>query len=131
MEGLPIIVLRKIRLQAGKVTLKAELNETRTARLIGDALPLRASGNRWGDEIYFTIPVRTSLERGQELVERGDLAYWPTGAAFCLFWGPTPMSEGDEIRPASAVTVVGRILDDATRLSEVPDGAEVVIEAAE
>lgn len=122
---------RRIRIVAGKVTLEAVLNETKTAQKIWEVLPLRASGNRWGDEIYFQIPVRASLENGQERVERGDLAYWPTGAAFCIFWGPTPMSRGDEIRPASAVTVLGRVEGDATQLSRVADGSEVTLEAME
>jgi hypothetical protein len=80
------------------------------------ALPIQASGNTWGDEIYFKISVENEVENGQEVVELGDLGYWPPGSAFCLFFGPTPASQGDEIRPASEVTVIGKIKGDSTVL---------------
>ena len=88
------------------MTIDAALNDTETAAMIWDALPIEASANTWGDEIYFGIPVsRQARKMGQEIVGLGELGYWPPGSAFCLFFGPTPMSRGDEIRPASPVTV--------------------------
>ena len=80
-----------------------------TARAIWDALPLEARASTWGDEIYFMIPLDADAEDPKEIVEIGDLGYWPPGSAFCIFFGPTPASRGDEIRPASPVNVVGRI----------------------
>jgi uncharacterized protein len=114
-----------ITIQAGGHTLQAELNDTRTATAILEALPIEVAGNTWGDEIYFEIPVDEELEDGQEVVEVGDLGFWPTGNAFCIFYGPTPMSRGDEVRPASAVTVVGRIAGDATVLRGSSGGISV------
>ncbi len=108
--------------------MTAELNETRTAQAIWEALPIKGQANRWGDEIYFSIPLKLEEENAQELVGMGDLGYWPPGAALCLFFGPTPMSKGEEIRPASAVNVFGRITPDATVLKQVASGAEVTIE---
>ena len=70
------------------------------------------------------------LETGQEVVEMGDLGYWPPGRAFCIFFGTTPASQGDEIRPASAVTVVGKVQGEVTTLKQVSDGEKVSIEAA-
>ena len=122
---------RDITIQAGSVRVRATLNETRTATAIWEALPIVARGNTWGDEIYFGIPVQEPTERGQETVELGDLGYWEPGSAFCIFFGPTPMSRGDEIRPASPVTVVGRCLDDATAFKRVRSGETVRIERAE
>jgi len=61
-------------------------------------------------------------------MEKGELGYWPTGKAFCIFFGPTPVSQGDEIRAASAVNVIGKVKGDLSRLSEVPSGAEVIVE---
>jgi len=119
---------RKIRIKAGGVSVTAELNETRTAQAIWEALPIKGQANRWGDEIYFSIPLKLEEENAQELVGMGDLGYWPPGAALCLFFGPTPMSKGEEIRPASAVNVFGRITGDATVLKQVTSGAEVSIE---
>ena len=69
------------------------------------------------------------MQDGQEVVELGDLGYWPPGQAFCLFFGPTPASQGDEIRPASEVTVIGRISGDTGPLKSVASGSTVVIEA--
>lgn len=118
----------KIRVVAGEVSVSAELNESETARAIGAALPLEARASVWGDEIYFHIPVHQGEEEPRELVEVGDLGYWPPGDAFCVFFGPTPGSRAGEIRPASAVNVFGRVLGDATVLRSVPEGAPVRVE---
>lgn len=119
---------RTITIKAGAVELEAILNDSRTADVIWEALPFVASTNTWGDEIYFAIPVNLELEQGQEVVELGDLGYWPLGSAFCIFFGPTPMSRGEEIRPASAVTVFGRVAGDATTLKQVESGTKISIE---
>ena len=121
---------RKIIIEAGSVRAEAELNETETAALIWDALPIEASANTWGDEIYFDVPVSTGLENGVEVVDMGDLGYWPQGPAFCIFFGPTPMSKGDEIRPASAVNVIGKVLGDATAFRAVEPGEAVKLSRA-
>ena len=91
-----------ITITAGAVEVSAELNDTDAAEAVWNALPISASGSTWGDEIYFRIPVAAEPEDLQEVVDFGDLAYWPPGSAFCIFFGPTPASRGDEIRPASA-----------------------------
>jgi len=122
---------RRIQITAGEVTVTAELNHTNTANLIWEALPIEGSAQTWGDEIYFEIPVDAGGEQGQETVELGDLGYWPPGSAFCIFFGPTPMSRGEEIRPASPVTVFGKIEGDPTVLKAVPSGTAVNIEKAE
>jgi hypothetical protein len=120
-----------IRIRAGDVEARAELNESATAQAIAAALPIEASANTWGDEIYFSIPVRCAGENPKEVVELGDLGYWPPGSAFCIFFGPTPASRGSEIRPASAVNVFGRIIGAPHVFKSVPDGARVIVEAAE
>ncbi len=122
---------RNIRITAGPVQLEATLNDTQTAQAVGAALPLSASASAWGDEIYFGIPVNAELEQGQETVELGDLGYWPPGRAFCIFFGPTPASRGEEIRPASAVTVIGRVAGNSALFKQVRAGAPVTIEAIE
>ena len=123
-----LVSQREIRITAGPVMISATLNDTATAGMIWDALPIEESANTWGEEIYFGIPVAAGEELGQEVVELGDLGYWPPGSAFCMFFGPTPMSRGDEIRPASPVTVVGRMSGDPTLLKSVPSGATVLLE---
>ena len=123
--------MKKIIIQAGKVKAKGELNETVTAMAIWQALPLEGSANTWGDEIYFRIPVSQDLEPGaRELLELGDLAYWPQGEAFCIFFGATPISDPGEIRPASAVNVVGQLSDDPKAFLSVASGTSVRIDRA-
>ncbi|MCS7253948.1 MAG: cyclophilin-like fold protein [Armatimonadota bacterium] len=119
---------KRIRITAGSISVEAELNDTETARKIWDALPITGVANRWGDEIYFRIPVRCEEENPREVVDVGDLGYWRPGSAFCIFFGPTPASRGNEIRPASPVNVFGKVIGDATVLRDVKDGDEVKIE---
>jgi len=118
----------RIRIKAGQLEVVAELNDTDTAQAIWEALPIKGRANLWGDEIYFSIPVSVELEAGQELVNVGDLGYWPPGKGFCIFFGPTPMSEGEQPRPASPVTVFGKVIGEATVFKSVASGAEITIE---
>jgi uncharacterized protein len=120
---------RAIRITAGPVTVDAELNDSRTAAAIAATLPIEARAQTWGDEIYFDIGQALPGESPREVVGLGDLGYWPPGQAFCIFFGPTPLSRGDEIRPASAVNVVGRVIGDARAFARVRAGSRVRIEA--
>ena len=124
-------MIRRIEVVSGGVTVDAELNETETAKAVWDGLPIEGVANTWGDEIYFSTSIALGLEAGQEVVDMGDLGYWPPGKALCLFFGPTPSSRGDEIRPASSVTVFGRVVGDATVLKAVEDGASVTVRRKE
>ena len=120
--------MRRIQINAGQVTVTAALNDSPTADAVWEALPIEERGNTWGDEIYFGIPVFVGeAQDAKAIVSLGDLGYWEPGHAFCLFFGPTPMSRGSEIRPASPVNVFGRIEGDATVLKQVGDGAMVRI----
>ena len=121
---------RTIRITAGNVTMDATLNETATASEIWDALPITARANIWGDEIYFAIPVRRAEEKAKATVGLGDLGYWPPGNAFCIFYGPTPMSRRNEIRPASPVNIVGKVVGDAKAFKQVSSGTKVTITEA-
>ncbi|MEW6572349.1 MAG: cyclophilin-like fold protein [Bacillota bacterium] len=116
---------RHVLITAGGVTVEAELNDSETAKAIWDALPIKGRVNTWGEEIYFYIQLTLQPESPQELVAMGDVAYWPDGPALCIFFGPTPASRGDEIRPASPVNVFGTVLGDPTTLRQVHDGAEI------
>jgi hypothetical protein len=122
---------RKIRITAGGVETTAELNDTRTAQAIWEALPITGRVSLWGDEVYFSIPVKLKLEAGKEVVDIGDLGYWPDGNAFCIFFGPTPVSQRDEIRPASPVTVFGKVIDEATIFKKVAARTKITIESSQ
>jgi uncharacterized protein len=119
----------RIAIRIGTLSMEAELNETPTAQKIAAALPLRTSFNTWGDEIYFAIPVDADLDdSAQDVVELGDLGYWPPGKAWCIFFGQTPVSQSGKIMPASAVNVIGKVLGDATQFKTVMREREVIVE---
>ncbi len=121
---------RTIRITAGEVKGEARLNASKTATAIWDALPIEAKAQTWGDEIYFSIRLDVAGESPKAVVEMGDLGYWPPGQAFCIFFGPTPASQGADIRPASPVSVFGRVTGDARAFKAVRAGTRVVVERA-
>jgi hypothetical protein len=118
----------KIRITAAEVETTAELNDTGTAQAIWQALPITGHVNLWGDEIYFSIPVKLKSEAGQEVVSIG---YWPDGSAFCIFFGPTPVSQRHEIRAASPVTVFGKVIGDAAIFKKVAPRTKITIKGSE
>ena len=107
-----------------------ENKNPKTADEIWNALPIEARANRWGEEIYFSTNVKASLENAQEVVDVGEIAYWPPGKAFCIFFGRTPASTDDRPRAASAVNVFGKALGDISRFKTVRDGEKIIIERA-
>lgn len=115
----------------GNISLSAELNDSPTAQQVIAQLPMEALANRWGDEFYFAIPVDHALEAdARDEMAIGELAYWPPGNAFCIFFGPTPVSIGSEPRAANPCNPLGHILDDIDPLLEVRDGVRVQINLA-
>jgi len=113
-------------------TLKAKIDESKnpkTAKAVWQTLPIKARANRWGDEIYFTIPVEVEEENPQQEVEVGDIAYWPPGNAFCIFFGKTPVSTSNKPKAYSPVNVFAKIVEgNIENLKQVKDGDEVRIE---
>jgi hypothetical protein len=123
---------RVLQISVVQLVITATLNDSATSDQLWDVLPITGRANIWGNEIYFSIPVDAGeAVDALETVDMGSVAYWPTGKALCLFWGPTPMSAPGEIRPASAVNVMGVIDGDPTVLVQVSDGVEVLVERAD
>lgn len=124
--------MKRIKLKSGEIEIDGVLNETKTAEEIWGKLPVESKVSTWGNEIYFTIPVKLPPENPRVIVDLGDLGYWMPGAAFCIFYGKTPSSQGDEIRPASPVNVFGKIdmskIDD---LKKIRAGETITISKAE
>ena len=111
------------------LSVHAELNESETASKIASLLPLEGTANVWGYEIYFMVPLEmAAAPDARSEVEVGELGYWPAGPAFCIFYGPTPVSTDDTPRAYSPVNVFGRVLGDATVLRGVENGAVVRVE---
>ena len=114
----------------GEVYAELSDENPKTAQAVWGALPIEARASTWGDEIYFSIPVEVEAENPREVVELGDIGYWPPGSAFCIFFGPTPASQGDEIRPASPVNVFGKVIGDPKVFKRVRSGERVNLERA-
>ena len=118
--------MANVRIEVSGLSLEAELTESVTARKILESLPLEGDATLWGDEIYFEIPLQLEPEADARAdVSVGDLGYWPVGAAFCIFFGPTPVSTDDRPKAYSPVNVFGRLSEDPGRLKSVRDGARI------
>ena len=124
--------MSQILIRFSSTCLQATLNESKTAQAIRQGLPTTAHVHRWGDEIYFPVDVTPTPDpNAREVLEIGELAYWPPGHMFCIFFGPTPASHENEPRAASPVHVIGRILDDPESLQPIQDGEEVKLEKSD
>jgi len=115
----------------GPIEAVATSENPRTAEAIWKALPIKGKANRWGDEIYFSIPVDLKEEKARAEVEVGSVAYWPPGKALCIFFGPTPVSKHGEPRAYSPVNVFAKIVGDSTVFKKVEDNNEVLLEKVE
>ena len=118
---------KAIKIVAGDITAEATLNDSKTASIVYDALPITGEANLWGDEIYFDVDFTAEEENGKLTVELGDIALWLEGPALCIFLGKTPISRGNEIRPASAVNVIGKINNIATLYRRLKGGEKITL----
>lgn len=125
------MVAKKITITVEDLKVDASLNDSKAAQKIWEALPIEGRVNTWGDEIYFSIPVDVGLENAKAVVSEGDLGYWPPGSAFCIFFGTTPVSRGNEIRSASPVSIFGKVTGDAKVFKKVRLGAKIIVEKSE
>jgi hypothetical protein len=100
-----------INILTGQIDIIVQLNETKTAKELFGILPISSNVNTWGDEIYFSIPLKADIENGIEEVDIGTVAFWPPGSALCIFFGKTPASQGNKPQAASPVTIIGNIIN--------------------
>jgi len=122
---------RKIQITVGNLSMEAELKESESANAFWEALPIRGAANVWGEEIYFQVPVDAPLEdSAREEMEVGEIAYWPPGSAFCIFFGRTPASVDEAPRAASPVNPLGKVAGDPKDFLNVRSGEEVLLERA-
>ena len=122
---------KEITITVEDVRISAELNNSETAKKIWKVLPIEGNVNTWGDEIYFSTPVNAESENAKAVVSEGDLGYWPPGNAFCIFFGLTPASQGNEIRPASPVNIFGKVIGDPKVFKKVRSGKKIIVEKNE
>ena len=117
---------------AGDIAIRVKTLDTPTAAAIVAACPINSRANTWGDEVYFFTPISVAREAdAKAVVQGGELAYWPDGEAIAIGFGPTPISQGEEIRLASACNIWGHALDDVKAFSVVRNGASVTVEVTE
>jgi len=122
--------MEKIKIEVNGRIYEAELYDTPTTKRILQNLPFEGNANVWGEEVYFTIPIGIPEEPdAHEIVEVGELGYWPVGAAFCIFFGPTPVSQGPKPRAYSPVNVFGKIKGDLASLKEIQQGDIIFVES--
>ncbi len=119
---------KRIRIKMESAEIEAELNDSKISSKITEKLPIESTVRTWGEEIYFEIPVKESIDNPVKEVEKKDIGYWPEGNCFCIFFGPTPVSSEEKIIPASEVEVIGKVLSDIEGLKKVKSGEKVVIE---
>lgn len=119
---------RKINIKIDNKEIFAELNSSITADKIWDALPIEAIGNLWGEEVYFSTNINSSIDdTSKVIVEIGDLGFWPPNNAFCIFYGKTPLSTDEEIRPASAVNIIGKLISKPEELMDISDNCTIQV----
>lgn len=99
----------------------------KTVKAFIKKLPFSVETNLWGDEIYTSeSPIDVGEENAKPLVELFDVAFWPTGKAICLFYGPTPIGKKNEIKPYSPVNIIGKIINpDKQILTQLQDGTVI------
>ena len=121
--------MKKILITCGRLSFEAELFDTKTTQMMLREMPLVGNANMWGDEIYFPVPFTAELEEdAKEEVEVGTIAYWPPSKAFCIFFGPTPVSTSSKPRGYSAVNICGNILGDLSDLRSISPGEQIKVE---
>lgn len=123
------INMSRISITAGEVRIEAELLETATARAIADALPIESHAQTWGDEVYFSVPLHCVLENdARDVIEAGELAFWVEGSCIAIGFGPTPISQADEIRLAARTNIWARAIHDVKKFSAVRAGDPIRVE---
>jgi hypothetical protein len=121
-------IKKTINILTGQLDIKVQLNETKTAKELFEILPISSNVNTWGDEIYFSIPLKADIENGIEEVDIGTVAFWPPGSALCIFFGKTPASQGNKPQAASPVTIIGNIVNTEIikELKKVKSGEKIL-----
>ena len=121
----------KLRISAGSVQLEVVLKDTPTAKALLAVLPFESRAQTWGEEVYFTTPVRTKLEPdAKQIVEPGTVCFWTEGDALALPWGRTPISTDERPKLASRCNVLGRIDGNAADLQKIRSGEKITVSKA-
>lgn len=124
--------MARIAIRINAIELSMTTRSTPTAEAILEQLPLQATAQTWGKEVYFHIPVTASLEAdARDVVSKGEIAFWTGGSAIAIGFGRTPASKGDEIRLVAPVNVWADADSDPSAFRSVRDGDRVRVELLE
>ena len=120
-----------ITLNFGSTTIDVTVRNTPTAQAILNALPITSTVQTWGEEVYFSVPVEATLEQdAKDVVEAGEIAFWVEGSCIAIGFGPTPISQGNEIRLAAATNIWADADDDVRQLINVSSQDRVLVDWA-
>lgn len=123
--------MKKLIMNIGGITIEAQLLNTPTAQAVYEKLPFSSEARIWGEEVYFKAPVSVDLEsEAKDIVETGEIAFWVEGSCIAIGFGPTPISQGSEIRLAARTNIWAKALDDVRRLRAVKDGDRIEVSAS-
>jgi uncharacterized protein len=122
---------RWVVIKAGRVTIRAELLETKTADRVWQQLPLYSTVETWGEAIHFETPVETGRERTAKAISgQGDICFWTEDDRIIIVFGPTPIANAGELRLPKPCNVWAKTADDVTLLKKVTPGEKVSVTVA-
>lgn len=121
----------KLRLEAGSLRIEMDLLPTETAKALFAAAPFESRAQTWGEEVYFTTPVRAKLEPdARQVVDPGTVCFWTQGDALALPYGRTPLSTDARPKLANPCNVVGKLAGDPKDLASIRSGEKIRVEKA-
>ena len=119
----------QIQIRIADIILTATLRNTPTAQAILAALPIDSRAQTWGEEVYFSTPISVELEPdARDVVQPGELAFWIEGSCIAIGFGPTPISQGDEIRLAAPTNIWADTADDVRQLKIIQTGDPIHVD---
>ncbi len=128
----------RISIKIGDLEVFADTTEENpgTVKAILENLPVRGEAQRWGEEIYFFVPFDIAREANKSLrqeCEPGEIGFWPENPALAIFFGKTPVSEGDKPKAYSPCAFFARLQEpfDKVALNAVKNGLEIIVSKAE
>ena len=119
--------MTRVRLETAQGPFDGVFDEGEIAKALVQKLPITSTVMRWGDEIYFDVPVAMANTKPTREVKVGDIGYWPDGPSLCIFFGKTPASKASEPRPTSDVTIVGHADAPAALLRSIQQGTPITL----
>jgi uncharacterized protein len=115
--------MAKIELVIGTIVITVDCLDTPTAQAITEVLPFDSIAEIWGEEVYFSTPVHVEKEaNAKDIIEKGEIAFWVEGSCIAIGYGPTPISQGKEIRLAAKTNIWGHSQDNLSLLKSVQSG---------